>query len=67
MIAAAIASITWTPYLLTALHHPIGETRGALHYLPRDGAELSFPMLQFTLLGALCLLGTLWLVVRATS
>ncbi|ORV53229.1 arabinofuranosyltransferase [Mycolicibacter engbaekii] len=67
VIAAAIASITWTPYLLAALHHPVGETRGALHYLPRDGAELSFPMLQFTLLGALCLLGTLWLVVRATE
>ncbi|MGV0625949.1 galactan 5-O-arabinofuranosyltransferase [Mycolicibacter minnesotensis] len=67
VIAAAIASITWTPYLLAALHHPTGETRGALHYLPGDGAELSFPMLQFTLLGALCLLGTLWLAVRAGS
>lgn len=67
VIAAAIASITWTPYLRQALYHPAGETRGALHYLPGDGAELSFPMLQFTLLGALCLLGTLWLVVRATK
>jgi galactan 5-O-arabinofuranosyltransferase len=26
---------------------------------------LSFPMLSFTLLGALCMVGTLWLVVRA--
>lgn len=67
LIAAAIASITWTPYLRQALHHPAGETRSAFHYLPGDGAELSFPMLQFTLLGALCLLGTLWLVVRATK
>nr|WP_067977045.1 galactan 5-O-arabinofuranosyltransferase [Mycolicibacter icosiumassiliensis] len=67
VIAAAIASITWTPYLRQALYHPAGESRSAFHYLPGDGAELSFPMLQFTLLGALCLLGTLWLVVRATK
>lgn len=67
VIAAAIASITWTPYLRQALYHPPGESRSAFHYLPGDGAELSFPMLQFTLLGALCLLGTLWLVTRATK
>lgn len=65
VIALAIASITWTPYLLATLHHPVSDTGSARHYLPGDGAELSFPMLQFTLLGALCLLGTLWLVVRA--
>jgi galactan 5-O-arabinofuranosyltransferase len=28
---------------------------------------LTFPMLQFTLLGALCMLGTIWLIVRARS
>jgi len=67
VIAAAIASVTWTPYLRQALYHPAGESRSAFHYLPGDGAELSFPMLQFTLLGALCLLGTLWLVARATK
>ena len=38
-----------------------------LHYLPADGAELTFPMLQFSLLGAVCMLGTLWLMVRAGS
>ncbi|HTM84992.1 MAG TPA: galactan 5-O-arabinofuranosyltransferase, partial [Mycobacterium sp.] len=67
VIAAAIALITWTPYLLAALRHPLSDTGSARHYLPGDGAELSFPMLQFTLLGALCLLGTLWLVVRARN
>lgn len=67
VIAVAIASITWTPYLRQALYHPPGESRSAFHYLPGDGAELSFPMLQFTLLGALCLLGTVWLVARATK
>ncbi|MEB3033440.1 galactan 5-O-arabinofuranosyltransferase [[Mycobacterium] nativiensis] len=67
VIALAIASITWTPYLLRTLGHPVSETGSARHYLPGDGAELNFPMLQFTLLGALCLLGTLWLVARTTG
>ena len=39
----------------------------AQHYLPAAGASLEFPMLRFTLLGALCMLGTLWLVWRARS
>ena len=64
-IAAAIASITWLPFLLQTAHHPVSNTGSAFHYLPADGAELTFPMLKFTLLGALCLLGTMWLVVRA--
>jgi galactan 5-O-arabinofuranosyltransferase len=67
VIAAAIGATTWLPYLLRAAHDPVTNTGSAYHYLPADGAELTFPMLQFTLLGALCLLGTLWLVVRARS
>jgi galactan 5-O-arabinofuranosyltransferase len=67
VIAAAIAVTTWLPYLLRATRDPVSNTGSAYHYLPADGAELTFPMLQFTLLGALCMLGTLWLVVRARS
>ena len=67
VIAAAIASITWLPFLLRAAHDPVSNTGSAQHYLPADGAVLTFPMLQFTLLGAICMLGTLWLVVRAGS
>ncbi|KZS69180.1 arabinofuranosyltransferase [Mycobacterium kansasii] len=67
VIAAAIGSSTWLPYLLRAARDPVSNTGSAQHYLPADGAELTFPMLQFSLLGALCLLGTLWLVVRARS
>ena len=67
VIAAAIASTTWLPFLLRAVHDPVSNTGSALHYLPADGAELTFPMLQFSLLGAMCMLGTLWLVVRARS
>lgn len=67
LIAAAIASTTWLPYLLRTLSSPTSNSGSAFHYLPADGAELTFPMLQFSLLGAGCMLGTLWLVVRARS
>ncbi len=66
-IAVAIGSTTWLPFLLRAARNPISNTGSAQHYLPADGAELTFPMLQFTLLGVVCMLGTLWLVVRARS
>ncbi|MCH9708706.1 MAG: galactan 5-O-arabinofuranosyltransferase [Actinomycetia bacterium] len=67
VISGLIALIGWAPYLLAALEGTPAETGTAQHYLPVDGAQLSFPMLQFTLLGALCMLGTLWLVVCART
>ncbi|TDO14720.1 galactan 5-O-arabinofuranosyltransferase [Mycobacterium sp. BK086] len=67
VISAAIGAITWLPFLLQAVRHPMSDTGSAQHYLPADGAVLTFPMLQFSLLGALCMLGTLWLVWRARS
>jgi len=67
VIAAVLAATTWLPFLLRAARDPVSNAGSAFHYLPADGAELTFPMLQFTLLGALCMLGTLWLVVRARS
>lgn len=67
VISGAIALIGWGPYLLAALRGTPADTGTAQHYLPPDGAQLSFPMLSFTLLGALCLVGTIWLVVRART
>ena len=67
VIAAAIASTTWLPFLLRAARNPVSNAGSAQHYLPADGAELTFPMLQFSLLGAICMVGTLWLVVRART
>jgi galactan 5-O-arabinofuranosyltransferase len=66
-IAVVMACTTWLPFIVRAVHSPISNTGSAQHYLPADGAELTFPMLQFTLLGVVCLIGTLWLVVRARS
>ena len=66
-ISGLLALIGWGPYLLAAASGTPAETGTAQHYLPKDGAELAFPMLQFTLLGALCMLGTLWLVIYART
>ena len=66
-IAIAIALAGWLPYLLAAVGDSPAGSGTAQHYLPADGALLSFPMLQFTLLGALCMVGTIWLAVRARS
>nr|WP_207383994.1 galactan 5-O-arabinofuranosyltransferase [Mycolicibacterium komanii]CRL73678.1 hypothetical protein CPGR_03356 [Mycolicibacterium komanii] len=67
VISGAIALIGWAPYLLAATSGEPADSGTAQHYLPSDGAQLEFPMLHFTLLGALCMLGTLWLVWRARS
>ncbi|MGI9162691.1 MAG: galactan 5-O-arabinofuranosyltransferase [Mycobacterium sp.] len=66
-LAATIGAITWLPFLLRAVRGPMSGTGSAQHYLPDDGAVMNFPMLQFSLLGALCMLGTVWLVWRVRS
>jgi len=67
VIAGVLALIHWGPYVLAAWRGAPADKGTAQHYLPADGAQLTFPMLDFTLLGALCMVGTLWLVVRARS
>ena len=67
VISGALALIGWGPYLLASAKGSPAESGTAQHYLPSAGAELTFPMLDFTLLGALCMVGTLWLVVYARS
>ncbi len=67
VIAGAITAIGWLPFLLAAIGAAAPDSGTAQHYLPPDGAQLSFPMLEFSLLGALCMAGTLWLVIRARS
>ncbi len=67
VISGTIAMIGWGPYLAAAIKGRPAEKGTAQHYLPSAGAQLEFPMLHPTLLGALCMLGTLWLVWRARS
>jgi galactan 5-O-arabinofuranosyltransferase len=71
LVIAAISGAMWLlglgPWLLAASKDRPADSGTAQHYLPEAGANLEFPMLRFTLLGALCMLGTLWLVWRARS
>ncbi|MBF6328571.1 galactan 5-O-arabinofuranosyltransferase [Nocardia transvalensis] len=70
VIAGVLALITWGPYLLKMVTERPSMSGGtAFHYLPDSGARLAFPMADFShpLLAALCLLGTVWLVLRAGS
>nr|WP_324197546.1 galactan 5-O-arabinofuranosyltransferase [Nocardia abscessus] len=66
-LSGLIALIVWGPYLAKALRSTTASSGTALHYLPEAGAELPLPMFHFSLLGALCLIGTIWLVLRAAS
>jgi galactan 5-O-arabinofuranosyltransferase len=71
LVIAVISGAMWLvglgPWLLAALRDTPAGSGSAQHYLPAAGASLEFPMLRFTLLGALCMLGALWLVWRARS
>jgi galactan 5-O-arabinofuranosyltransferase len=67
VVSGAIALIGWAPWLLAVATGTPADTGTAQHYLPDDAAVLTFPMFQATLLGALCLLGTVWLVMYART
>jgi len=49
-------------WLLASLSGSAADSGTAQHYLPAAGASLSSDA-AFTLLGLLCMVGTLWLVV----
>ncbi len=66
-ISAVIALTVWLPYLVDFVTGTPSTSGTALHYLPEAGAELPFPMLEFSLLGALCMVGMLWLAVRSAT
>ncbi len=63
----AIAAVVWGPYVwLTLTGHP-SDGSAAPNYLPVDGAQLPVPFLSLSVVGILCLLGLIWLVVRASD
>lgn len=67
VVAGLIALIAWAPFLLALRTHSLAGSGTATHYLPEPGARLPLPMFDASLVGLLCLLGTVWLVGRATS
>ncbi|MEO9220909.1 MAG: arabinofuranosyltransferase, partial [Mycobacteriaceae bacterium] len=65
-LSIAIALLVWAPYLLEVLGG--GKTdNAAQRYLPFSGAALPLPMTTPTLLGALCLVGTVWILLRVRT
>lgn len=66
-ISGLIALTVWLPYFIAALTGTRATSGTALHYLPESGATLPMPMFEFSLLGALCMIGMLWLAVRAAT
>ncbi|MBY6410626.1 galactan 5-O-arabinofuranosyltransferase [Rhodococcus sp. BP-252] len=66
-ISGLVALTVWLPYLIDALTGTPATSGTALHYLPETGATLPFPMFEFSLLGALTMIGTLWLAVRTAT
>lgn len=63
----ALALIVWAPYLLASLSGAPADSGTALHYLPDAGARLPLPMTAGGLTGLVCLVGLIWIVVRAWS
>ncbi|WP_067531995.1 galactan 5-O-arabinofuranosyltransferase [Nocardia crassostreae] len=67
VIAGLLALTVWLPFLLKLLSGQMPDGGTAFHYLPEPGSELPLPMTEFSLRGAFCLLGIIWLVLRIGS
>jgi len=62
LVASPIVLLVWTPYLSAVLHKP-SAGNAAARYLPDVGASLATPMLDFSLSGALAMLGLGWIIL----
>ena len=61
-----IALITWGPYLWQVISGaPTSSV--AMNFLPEEGTQLPVPFLAPSVIGLLCLIGLIYLVVRATD
>ena len=62
-----IAAIAWGPYVVAALRASAPLESTAQHYLPREGTQLPVPFLSLSVIGLLCLIGLVYLVLRAAD
>lgn len=62
--SSAIALIAWGPYLFKVLSGAPTSKSSATHYLPLDGTQVPVPIFSFSLIGALCVIGLIYLVFR---
>lgn len=63
----AIAAVVWAPYLIAVLSGRPTSGATARHFLPQEGTEIPVPFLAPSVIGVLCLLGLIFLVVRAVN
>lgn len=63
-IAVLIMLLVWLPYLRAVLAGQSGPNAAA-HFLPSNSASVPTPMLSASVLGVVCLVGTVWIVLRA--
>lgn len=65
LISALTAAPVWARYVWEMFSH--GPASGAAtRYLPYESARLAFPMFTPTLVGALSLLGLLWMILKSS-
>lgn len=67
MLSILLALIFWGPFLAAVLRGEPLSGGSATHFLPREGTEIPIPFLAFSAVGALCLLGLIFLIVRAVQ
>lgn len=60
----AIAAIAWAPYLHAVLHATAPLESTAQHYLPEEGTQIPAPFLSLSVIGALSLIGLIYLILR---
>lgn len=64
VISGLIALLVWAPYLLKRLSSAPASGGTAEHYLPERGAYLPLPMFHVNLIGAITLIGLVWILLR---
>ncbi|KAA9166855.1 hypothetical protein FPZ12_001285 [Amycolatopsis acidicola] len=62
VITLVLALITWGPFVLAG---GLGKPNVAAHFLPESSAFLPMPFEPTSVFGVLCLIGLVWLLVRA--
>ncbi|MCR5978806.1 arabinofuranosyltransferase [Gordonia jinghuaiqii] len=64
VVSGLIALLVWAPYLLARLSSEPASGGTAQHYLPERGSVLPLPMFGLNLVGAITMIGLLWILLR---
>ena len=66
VLGLVLALVVWAPFAVTALASGLPRS-DAQRYLPYDGAVWTFPMLQPSSIGAMCVVGLIGIVLAWTA